>query len=36
MRAAKLVELKKIEIVDVPVPDIASDTDVQVQVKAVG
>lgn len=36
MRAASLVELNKIEIIDIPVPEIVEDTDVQVQVKAVG
>ena len=36
MRAAILTELNKIEIADVPVPEIVNDTDVQVQVKAVG
>lgn len=36
MRAAKLVELNRIEVVDVEVPGIKNDTDVQVQVKAVG
>jgi L-gulonate 5-dehydrogenase len=36
MRVAKLVELNKIEVVDLPVPEIENDTDVQVQVKAVG
>lgn len=36
MRAAKLMELNRLEIVDVPVPGIKNETDVQVQVKAVG
>lgn len=36
MRVAKLVELNKIEVVDLPIPEIENDTDVQVQVKAVG
>lgn len=36
MRAAKLVELNRIEVVDLPVPVIAKPTDVQVRVKAVG
>lgn len=36
MRAAKLVELNQIEIVDLPIPEIREATDVQVQVKAVG
>lgn len=36
MRAAKLVELNQIEVVDLPIPQIQEDTDVQVQVKAVG
>ena len=36
MRAAKLVELNKIELVEVPVPEPERDTDVQVQVRAVG
>lgn len=36
MRVAKLVELNKIEVVDLPIPEIENETDVQVQVKAVG
>lgn len=36
MRVAKLVELNKIEVVDLPIPELENDTDVQVQVKAVG
>lgn len=36
MRAAKLVELDKIQIVDLPIPEIKEDDDVLVQVKAVG
>ncbi len=36
MRVAKLVELNKIEMMDLPVPQIEKDTDVQVRVKAVG
>ena len=36
MRAASLAELNRIEIIDIPVPEIIEDTDVQVQVKAVG
>lgn len=36
MRVAKLVELEKIEVVDLPTPELHADTDVQVQVKAVG
>ena len=36
MRVAKLVELNKIEVVDLPIPEIVKEDDVQVQVKAVG
>lgn len=36
MKAASLKELNKIEIIDIPVPDVEKDTDVQVKVKAVG
>lgn len=36
MRAASLVELNRIELIDVPIPEVEKDTDVQVQVKAAG
>lgn len=36
MRVAVLTEVKKLEVKDLPAPQVAADTDVQVQVKAVG
>ena len=36
MRAAVLTELNKIEIQELPVPEVIRETDVQVRVKAVG
>lgn len=36
MRAASLVALNQIEVIDIPVPQVERGTDVQVQVKAVG
>lgn len=36
MKAAKLVDYGRIEIHEVPTPDVVNETDVQVQVKAVG
>ena len=36
MRSAKLIDIGKIEVVDVPAPVISRDTDVLVEVRAVG
>lgn len=36
MRVAVLTEVKKLEVKELPAPQVAADTDVQVQVKAVG